>query len=200
MSKRRQDVDLSHVDDELSSLQQPDLVGWVCFTQLKKDGPFVYAGWLDAADREMALLLAREHYGQDQVCTALHVAPREYVGGLRENADGAREQVDSQRAYQIYTQASAGDAYLSSEIIEARSAQQAIDAARASIAADANHIWAIPVAAIATTDPSDVIWRMTDQSYRMARGYSKAVRQKWEVIRAERDLHEYERDDLQDTF
>ena len=53
---------------------------------------------------------------------------------------------------------------------------------------------------IAATDESDIIWRLTDQTYRLARGYSTEVRTKWEKIRAERDLKEYERDDLKDVF
>ena len=58
----------------------------------------------------------------------------------------------------------------------------------------------MPCDAIAATDAGDVIWRYTDQSYRLARGYSKDVRKKWEKIRAERDLETYEKDDLEETF
>ena len=45
-----------------------------------------------------------------------------------------------------------------------------------------------------------MIWRHTSQDYRMARGYSAAVREKWQTIRAERDLREYEKDDLREMF
>ena len=41
---------------------------------------------------------------------------------------------------------------------------------------------------------------MTDQTYRLARGYAKAVREKWETLRTQRDLETYEKDDLKETF
>ncbi|MCA9290482.1 MAG: hypothetical protein KDA25_05100, partial [Phycisphaerales bacterium] len=103
-----------------------DLRGYVVFTQLRAGGPFIYAGWLDAADDEMALVFAKEHYGQDQKCTHIWAAPRERIGGLRENADAAHEAVGADRAYQIFTQAAAGDAYQSSERVTATSAASAI--------------------------------------------------------------------------
>ncbi len=204
MSKRRQEVDTSITEAELAIAAEGDLTGYVIFTQLKRDGPFIYAGWLDAPDPEMALLLAREHYGQDQKCEHIWAAPREYVGGLRENAGAAEQPVSSPREYQIFTQQNAGDQYISSVIITARSAAEAIANAKSSSelpdAASLHHIWAIPIAEIARTDDDDLIWRYTDQSYRLARGYSKDVRDKWEKLRAERDLSEYEKDDLKETF
>jgi len=45
-----------------------------------------------------------------------------------------------------------------------------------------------------------VIWRFSDQTYRMARGYSKDVREKWTKFRDEGALHEYEKDDLKEAF
>ena len=45
-----------------------------------------------------------------------------------------------------------------------------------------------------------MIWRYTSQDYRMARGYASDVRAKWEKIRAERDIKEYEKDDLKEMF
>ena len=54
--------------------------------------------------------------------------------------------------------------------------------------------------AIASTDADDLIWRYTDQTYRLARGYGKEVRDKWEKLREEKALEEYERDDLKETF
>jgi hypothetical protein len=45
-----------------------------------------------------------------------------------------------------------------------------------------------------------VIWRTTDQSYRLARGYSKDVREKWKQFRGDDDLTEYEKDDLKEAF
>jgi 1,2-phenylacetyl-CoA epoxidase PaaB subunit len=199
MSKIRQNV--PERTDDLETPAERDLTPWVIFTQLRADGPFVYAGWLDAADVEMALLFAREHYGQDQKCTAIWAAPQALVGGLRINAVAAAEEVPS-RHYQIFTQANAGDQHLSSITIEATCAADAITAAVAKIpgAADMHNLWAIPCEAIAATDDSDLIWRHTDQSYRLARGYSREVRTKWEKVREEQALREYEKEELTEMF
>ena len=56
MSKLRQN--LTPVEGDLTMPEEGDLRGYVIFTQLKADGPFIYAGWLDAADDAMALSLA----------------------------------------------------------------------------------------------------------------------------------------------
>ncbi len=202
MSKLRQQLDTSINEEDLSIPREGDLTGYVIFTQLKKGGPFIYAGWLDAPDDDMALILAKEHYGQDQQCTAIWAAPRQYVGGLRENTDAAQETVSTPRNYQIFTQKESGDQYFSSITINAKSAADAIENAKALIdgAADLHHLWAIPVDELLHTEPGEMIWRNTDQTYRLARGYSKDVREKWEQIRTDRDLTEYEKDDLKDTF
>jgi 1,2-phenylacetyl-CoA epoxidase PaaB subunit len=202
MSKLRQNVDLSHLADELPFTTSGDLPGYVIFTQLKSDGPFIYAGWLNAADPEMALLLAREHYGQDQECVHIWAAPRQFVGGLRENLDASAEPVAEPRKYRIFTQKNAGDQHFSSIEVTASCAADAIDLARTTVpdAQRLHNIWAIPTTEITATNDDDLIWRYTDQSYRLARGYSKDVRDKWEKVRAERDLEEYEKEDLKEMF
>ncbi len=61
-------------------------------------------------------------------------------------------------------------------------------------------IWVVPKNLIRSTAEGDLIWRHTDQSYRLARGYAKDVREKWEAVRVERDVDEYQKDDLKETF
>ncbi len=201
MSKLRQDVATTSTG-EIAAPFTGDLHAFVVFTQLKKSGPYIYAGWLDAPDKEMAMTLAREHYGRDQVCTGLWLAPREYIGGLRENQSAEQVPVSSPREYQIFTQQNAGDQYVSAMCITARSAAEAIFQARSQIEAGASlhNLWAIPVAEITATEEGELVWRLTDQSYRLARGYSKSVREKWEKIRGAEKTDEYEKEDLQDTF
>lgn len=200
MSKLRQHVPEKQCD--LSSPAEGDLRGYVIFTQLKVDGPYIFAGWLDAPDAQMALDLAVGHYGRDQACTDIWAAPRDFIGGLKENAGRADEPVSEPRAYQIFTQREAGDQHVSSVVITARSAVEAISQAEEDIEAaeQLSNIWAIPRDLIASTDTASLVWDNIDQDYRLARGYSKTVRQKWEQLRAERDLTEYEKDDLKDTF
>lgn len=189
-------------DAELQSPATGDLTGFVVFTQLRAGGPFIYAGWLDAPDDDMALILAKEHYGQDQKCTAIWAARRNFVGGLRENAGAAKEPASAPRDYQIFTQQNSGDQYISSISITATSAADAIDLAKQQIAgaASLHHLWAIPCEEILRTDSDEMIWRNTDQTYRLARGYSKDVREKWQQFRGDNDVEEYEKDDLKETF
>ena len=44
----------------------------------------------------------------------------------------------------------------------------------------------------------DVIWRLTDQTYRQARGYQ--VHNKWLEFRSKKDLTKYEKEDLKETY
>ena len=53
-----------------------DLRPFVIFTQLRKNGPHIYAGWLEAADAAMAMDFAKEHYGQDQECVGIWAIDR----------------------------------------------------------------------------------------------------------------------------
>jgi len=62
-------------------------------------------------------------------------------------------------------------------------------------------IWIVEREQITRTNPdTDLIWRTTDQSYRLARGYGREVRKKWEAVRATEDVDEYQKDDLKEAF
>jgi 1,2-phenylacetyl-CoA epoxidase PaaB subunit len=178
-----------------------DLKPYVIFTQLKEKGPYIYAGWLEAADDAMAIDFAKEHYGQDQECVNVLAIRRENIT----SSDGlysAREAGSAR--FVIFTQKKAGDLWLSapgSGELDAAKPQAAIEAARQSIkqATNAHAIWVVPSSEVLSTH-GDLIWRHTDQSYRMARGYGREVRAKWIAFRDEKQLAEYERDDLQEAF
>ncbi len=129
MSKIRQSFAL-----ETGELQTPatgDMKPFEVFTQLQKGKPPVYAGTVEAADAAMALQFGREHYGRDQPCVQVWVAPR--------------------------------DAFLCS---------------------DHDH---------------DVVWRLSDQSYRQARGYNH-VRKLWERFRSAEAISKYAKEDLKEAF
>ena len=59
---------------------EPDLLVFEVFTQKKRGLPHVHAGALHAPDLTTALQLAREHYGQDEACVHIWVAPRQALG------------------------------------------------------------------------------------------------------------------------
>ena len=109
---------------------------------------------------------------------------------------------DFRRLGPRWKQKEAGDQHREGPIIRATSAKQALEIAQRELpGADEHHnIWTIPCDEIIATGKDEVIWRHTDQTYRLARGYSKTVREKWEQIREEKALREYEKLDLTEAF
>jgi 1,2-phenylacetyl-CoA epoxidase PaaB subunit len=197
MSKRRQQIEM--LEGDLSDPVAGDLAAYVIFTQLKDGGPHLYAGWLDAVDHEMAIQFAKEHYGQDQKCVNIWAIPRAALAGT-DPEFGASEEVGPRRSFQAFRQAAAGDGMVSSSVVDATSPAEALNIAGAREVDVFHHLWVAPLDDIISTAPDDLIWRYSDQTYRLARGYSRDVREKWQRVRAMRDLEEYEKDDLHETF
>lgn len=186
--------------EPLAASPTGDLRPYVVFTQLKANGPYIYAGWLEAADDDMAMAFAKEHYGQDQECVNILAIDRRHVtssDGLYSSSSAA----PGKQSWQVFTQKKAGDLWLSAGTIEADSPSAAIDAAKASIrqAAAAHVVWAVEAAHVISTH-GDLIWRHTDQTYRLARGYGREVRAKWIAFRDEKQLAAYEKDDIVEAF
>jgi 1,2-phenylacetyl-CoA epoxidase PaaB subunit len=182
-----------------------DLRPYVIFTQLKANGPYIYAGWLEAADDAMAMEFAKEHYGQDQECVNVMAIARADItssDGLYSSRSAATRQGSA--SFAVFTQKKAGDLWLSAGAVDAAKPQAAIEAARQNIrqATNAHAIWVARADRVISThgDPPELIWRYTDQSYRLARGYGRDVRAKWIAFRDEKQLAEYEKDDLQEAF
>lgn len=199
MSKIREQL-VSPPPTPLAVSPTGDLKPYVIFTQLKVNGPWIYAGWLEAADDTMALDFAREHYGQDQECVNVLAISREHIT----SSDGLYKSSPSpqgRRSYVVFTQKKAGDLWLSAGTVDAANPQEAIEAAKKNLkqAASAHVIWVVPEAHLVSTQ-GDLVWRYTDQSYRLARGYGREVRAKWIAFRDEAQLAEYEKDDLQEAF
>jgi 1,2-phenylacetyl-CoA epoxidase PaaB subunit len=181
-----------------------DLKPYVIFTQLKANGPYLYAGWLEAADDDMAMAFAKEHYGQDQECVNIQAIDRRNIT----SSDGLYTSHDAGGGtFIVFTQKRAGDLWIGAGEVNVDAGAQpqaAIDVARKTIkqAQNAHAIWVVPSNKIISThgDPPELIWRHTDQSYRLARGYGREVRAKWIAFRDEKQLAEYEKDDLHDAF
>jgi 1,2-phenylacetyl-CoA epoxidase PaaB subunit len=199
MSKVRENIGFNEGD--LETPAEGDFAPYVIFTQLREGGPYIYAGWVDAIDDRMALQFGCEHYGQDQECVSVWAIPRSAISGTTGEHPASDEQ-GPRRPFEVFTQKRSGDQHIAAGSVEAASGAEAIAAARETlIGAEASHsIWVVPRDRIAATSRGDVIWRMTSQDYRMARGYAADVRKKWEQVRARRDLEEYEKDDLEEAF
>jgi 1,2-phenylacetyl-CoA epoxidase PaaB subunit len=202
MSKIREQIEMPSADAPIEAEPLGDQKPYVVFTQLKKGGPHIYAGWLEAADDEMAVVLAKEHYGQDQECVNIWAIERTRIT----SSDGlyALEEHDSpvRRTWIAFTQKKAGGLFLEAGEVEADSADAAIESARSNKpqAKKAHCVWAVTKADIVSTQPDELIWRYTDQTYRLARGYTKEVKEKWKRFRAEDALREYEKEDLKEEF
>ena len=196
MSKIREQFE-APPDSPLVVAATGDLRPYVIFTQLRDKGPFIYAGWLEAADDDMAMAFATEHYGQDQECVNIQAIRREHLT----SSEGLYTANAASGTFAVFTQKNAGDLWVSAGTSTAQDPQAAINAVRRTIkqAQHAHAIWVVSAADIISTH-GDLIWRHTDQSYRLARGYGREVRAKWTAFRDEKQLAEYERDDLKESF
>jgi ring-1,2-phenylacetyl-CoA epoxidase subunit PaaB len=72
---------------ELETPAEADAKPFEVFVQLRSGQPHIHAGTVDAVDAEIALQYAREHYGQDQACIHIWVAPREAIYGTDYDTD-----------------------------------------------------------------------------------------------------------------
>jgi 1,2-phenylacetyl-CoA epoxidase PaaB subunit len=198
MSKIREHFEAG--EGELGPPPEGDLRPFVAFTRLREDGPFVYAGWVDAADAAMALDFARQHYGRDQECVAIWVVPRSGIVDGDDVQPGAAGTGTAGAAapFQVFVFDESAGMFQSAEEVAAAGAAAALELARA--AHPEARIWVVRRSDITATGPDELIWRLTDQSYRLARGYSKDVREKWERVRNQRAIEAYEREDLKDAF
>ena len=166
---------------------------WEVFTQKNRSDVHIHAGSLSAPDTSFAQQFAREHYGQDQECVTIWI-------GLRDDFNSESEVNDT---YELFVQWDAGDRHIHVGSVHATSGESAKAAGIKKYACDKSHfsIWSIPHSRLAIIDSkSDMIWRTTDQSYRLAKGYSKIVRQKWDAIRAAKEVDDYQEEDLKDTY
>ena len=77
LSKIRQRGGASQADKPLTP--EPDMQLYEVFTRKTHGVPHVHAGALQAPDRETAVQLAREHYGQDEACVNIWVVQRDAI-------------------------------------------------------------------------------------------------------------------------
>jgi phenylacetate-CoA oxygenase PaaH subunit len=125
---------------------------------------------------------------------------RERVQVPREDNANLPQEKDA-KPFEVFIQLQRGKPHVHAGTLDAVDSAQALQYAREHYARDQQcvHIWVCPRDAMVGTDyDKDLVWRLTDQSYRLARGYQ--VRKKWEQFRAKRDIDEYEKGDLKEAF
>jgi phenylacetate-CoA oxygenase PaaH subunit len=105
------------------------------------------------------------------------------------------------RPYEVFVQLQRGKPHIHAGTVDAVDAAMALQFAREHYGRDQPcvHLWVVPRDAMLGTDyDNDIIWRSTDQSYRLARGYQ--VHNKWLQFRGKKDLEKYEKEDLKEAF
>ena len=182
------------ISGELKSTEVENFPIWEVFTQKKEGDVHLHAGSLSAPDATFAKHFAREHYGQDQECVNMWVA-------LRESFLSEEGEFES---YEVFVQKDAGSRHEHVGCVEANNGKDArVKCNQQFIKNDAFYtIWACPHSALSKIESNiEMIWReTTDQSYRLAKGYSKVVRQKWDALRATKSVDKYQSEDLEETF
>ena len=166
---------------------------WEVFTQKRPTKEHVHAGSLSAPDASLAQQFAREHYGQDQVCISLWVGTRSDFLAV----DGKQD------TYELFVQWESGDRHIHIGTVEASNGQDAKSKCESQFLDDKPFfsVWSIGVSVLTVIDEKDsLIWRTTDQTYRLASGYSRVVRKKWDAIREAAAVDAYQEEDLKDTF
>ena len=192
LSKARTNVPLA--TGELQTSEVDAFPVWEVFTQKKEGDAHLHAGSLSAPDASFAQQFAREHYGQDQECVSMWV-------GLRNTfiaKDGESE------TYEVFVRWKAGGRHEHVGEVEAGNGAEAKNKCTEQFAREKEFytIWTAPISKLTKIDgATDMIWReTTDQGYRLPRGYSRIVRQKWDALRAEQAVNTYQEEDLKETF
>ena len=107
------------------------------------------------------------------------------------------------KPYEVFLQLTRGQPHAHAGTVDAVDDTMALEFARKHYGRDQEcvHMWVVPREAIISTGyDNDLLWPLTDQDYRLARGYAADVRRKWEQFRTAKDVDDYQREDLKDTF
>lgn len=104
------------------------------------------------------------------------------------------------RTYEVFTQLERGKPHVYAGSVDAADGEMALQFGREHYGRDQPcvQVWVVPRDAILSTEHDDVVWRLSDQSYRQAKGYE--VGQKWQQFRKRRDYDEYRKEDLKEAF
>lgn len=105
------------------------------------------------------------------------------------------------KAYEVFVQVERGKPHTHAGAVDAADDYMALMFAREHYGRDQEcvQVWVVPRDAIIRTDyDKDLVFRLTDQSYRFAKGYN--VGQKWREFREDKAQREYEKDDLKEHF
>jgi phenylacetate-CoA oxygenase PaaH subunit len=105
------------------------------------------------------------------------------------------------KPYEVFVQLENGKPHVYAGSVDAVDDAMALQFAREHYGRDQPcvNVWAVSRSAIVATDETEVVWRLSDQSYRQAKGYA-VVRKKWDAVRRKKDVDEYVKEDLKEGF
>ncbi len=107
------------------------------------------------------------------------------------------------KAYEVFIQLTRGQPHVHTGTVDAVDDKMALEYARKHYGRDQAcvHMWVVArEAMISAGYGDDIIWPLTDQDYRLARGYAADVRRKWEQFRSKEDVDRYQKEDIKDAF
>ncbi len=107
------------------------------------------------------------------------------------------------KPYEVFIKLTPGQPHTHAGTVDAVDDKMALEYARKHYGRDQEcvRLWVVPRGAmISTGNHGEVIWPVTDQGYRLARGYAADVRRKWEYFRSKKDVDQYQKDDIKETF
>ncbi len=118
-------------------------------------------------------------------------------------AELAVEPLGDAKPYEVFIQLRPGDAFEHAGTVDAPNDALAFEFARRHYARDQAcvDIWVVPREAIIRKRSDDeLVYPLSDQDYRRAKGYSADVARKWRQVREEQAVRAYEQDDLKEAF
>lgn len=125
----------------------------------------------------------------------IRAAVPEYQGDVKSPAEG------DMKAYEVFIQLERGKPHTYAGSVDAIDDQMALLFAREHYGRDQEcvQIWVVPRAAIVRTDyEKDLVFRLTDQNYRFAKGYP--VGEKWKQYMTQREYDTYKKEDIKEHF
>ena len=106
------------------------------------------------------------------------------------------------KVYEVFIQVRPGEPHQHAGSLDAVDLDQALALAMQHYGRDQScqHVWVADRAAMRGSETTgEVVFRLTNQDYRFARGYAE-VRRKWESFRARQDVESYQKEDIHDHF
>lgn len=106
------------------------------------------------------------------------------------------------RVYEVFIQIRQGEPHVHAGSLDAVDIEMALALAMQHYGRDQSclHVWVADREAMRGSEVTgEVVFRLTNQDYRFAKGYLD-VRKKWEQVRARKDVDEYVKEDLRDHF